>query len=201
MLLLKILILAAMLHMNPLYKHPEENSIDRLNRMDSIAQDIAEIAMDPEEEPLFDGDNARFKTALFIASVANNESDYNAKVDSGKRFGDHGKAACLMQIHTMSEPYHYSRQYLFASRQNCIRAGLHMIRLHRCGSWVPGMMRSYVSGSCRRRSNTDSERIISRVAFSEVKGYISVMHYFDKKGIPEGLEYIDLDYSGKIVAY
>lgn len=177
MLPLKVLIFAAMLNMNPLYKHSFEDPIVRSERYNSIASDIAYIAMDQKEEPLFTGPDGRIKTAIFLASVANNESDFSQAIDSGKKFGDHGWSACIFQIGVhQKEPNNYSRKYLLSDRKNCIRAGLHMIRLHRCAGWIGSMMRSYVSGSCKKRKIPEHERMISYSSWGEVSGYIFVIN-------------------------
>ena len=71
--ILKTLVLAAILHMSPMNQYPKwaykiETPDQRLQRLDSIAQDIAAVVLDPEEEPIFDGPKGRIQTAVFLAS-------------------------------------------------------------------------------------------------------------------------------------
>lgn len=71
-------------------------------RYESIASDIATVATDPSEPPLFGGDDGRVKSALVVLSVAFWESGFRADVDGGRckpNECDHGLAYSLWQLH------------------------------------------------------------------------------------------------------
>ena len=102
-----------------------------LERYESIAKDIATVAMDEANDPLFAGGDGRQKTALLMASIASFESYYRADVDSGKARGDNGKSWCLMQIQvgTGKTAEGWSGEELIASRNKCLTAGLNKLRV------------------------------------------------------------------------
>lgn len=104
MVTLKVLskyVYAAMVSWVPLNQHAyyeaEETTKARYER---IADDYAIVALDPNEPPLFKGDEdrARAQTALTMASFGSYESFFNAEVEDGRKRGDHGTAYCLMQV-------------------------------------------------------------------------------------------------------
>ena len=47
---------------------------DTVERYESIAKDIADVALDPNEPPLFGGPQGRAQTALYVTSIAFYES-------------------------------------------------------------------------------------------------------------------------------
>src|SRR5579863_10095977 len=70
-------------------------------RYTALATNIAWVALDPNEEPLFsDEEGGRARTALLIAAVASYESGgFRKDLDNDKGTGDNGNAHCLLQIH------------------------------------------------------------------------------------------------------
>lgn len=147
-------LLAAMVAWVPMKNHAyyEREEVTSA-RYTAISQDIATVSLLEKEEPLYVGvdDSGRVKTALLVASTASFESAFEARVDDGRKLGDHGTAYCIMQIHPESGVYLDGGTYGYASRQSrawidanrdklifgkdlienrqtCIRVGLHMMR-------------------------------------------------------------------------
>jgi hypothetical protein len=93
-------IFAAMISWVPIsdhsyYEKPEITTA----RYHDIANSIVEVALDPEQEPLFAEEDGRIKTALLLASVASSEGFFRKDIDSCKIGGDHGLAWGLWQTH------------------------------------------------------------------------------------------------------
>lgn len=107
---------------------------DTVERYESIAKDIAIVALDPNEPPLFGGPQGRAETALYVTAIAFYESGgYRRDVDAGvgkRSRGDGGRSWCLMQINLGEglTPEQWSGRDLVQDRQKCIRAGLARIR-------------------------------------------------------------------------
>jgi hypothetical protein len=107
---------------------------DTVERYESIAKDIADVAMDPNEPPLFGGPQGRAQTALFVTSIAFYESGgYRRDVDAGdgpRSRGDGGRSWCIMQINIGRgmTAEQWSGRDLVLDRHKCIRAGLARIR-------------------------------------------------------------------------
>jgi hypothetical protein len=107
---------------------------ETLDRYASIARDIATVALDPAEAPLFGGPQGRAQTGLLLASVAFYESGgFRRDVDLGlgnRARGDSGRSWCLMQINigdgTTIE--RWTGHNLVEDRQKCFRAGLRKLR-------------------------------------------------------------------------
>ena len=115
-------LLSAMTSWVPLEQHRYyETAAETDARYRAIAQDIAVVALDPEEAPLFAGDDGRAKTALLLASVASFESTFNGKVDDCRVSGDAGKAHGLWQTHA-------SKAQVCADRLAAARIALRMVR-------------------------------------------------------------------------
>ena len=94
-----------------------------------IVRDVFEVTQDPNEQPLFQGDNAREKTALFLLAIASFESGFHPLVDSGRIKGDGGNSWCHMQI-LIGEgrtTEGWTGKDLIADRKKCFRAGLHIL--------------------------------------------------------------------------
>src|SRR5262249_4293140 len=90
-------ILSAMIAWMPLKVHHREAEDEARARYQAIAQDIAAVALDENEPPLFAGEDGRTQTALLVASIASFESHFRADVDAGKARGDNGISWCVMQ--------------------------------------------------------------------------------------------------------
>jgi hypothetical protein len=128
-------LLAAMVTWSPPGDHDYyESREETLDRYASIAHDIAEVALDPAEAPLFGGPHGRAQTGLLVASVAFYESGgYRRDVDMGigkKARGDSGRSWCLMQVNigdgTTLESW--TGRDLVQERQKCLRVGLRRMR-------------------------------------------------------------------------
>jgi hypothetical protein len=128
-------LIAAMVTWSPPADHDYYASREEtLDRYAAIAHDIATVALDPAEAPLFGGPQGRAQTALLVASVAFYESGgYRRDVDFGigkKARGDSGRSWCLMQINlgegaTLES---WTGRDLVAERQKCLRVGLRRMR-------------------------------------------------------------------------
>lgn len=167
-------LLAAMLFWSPLHDHiVHEDPAKRLIRYQSIASDIAEVVMDPNEKPVFQGEWGREKTALLLASIAWHESGFHEAVDTGIKRGDNGRSVCIMQVmtHTKGTTYNYTADYLLKDRKNCIRAAL-LIARHKCKGGIYKRLRAYASGSCAKRDNPKHEKSVARAAKGLVNGYV-----------------------------
>jgi len=158
-------LVAAMIAWVPLHAHaPLESPEDTLARYESIARDLATVALDDDEEPLFAGDDGRVQTALLMASVASYESSYGKTVDDGTRRGDHGHSYCLMQIRVGGGVTRegWSGSDLVRDRTLCFRAGLHILHssfgaCHRLP--VEDRMSAYATGHCFENARVSRSRI------------------------------------------
>ncbi len=104
--MLKVLtsyLLAAMTTWMPVHEHARHEASDVTEaRYDAIAQDVAQVALDPDEQPLFEGEDGRVKTALLLLAVAYHESGFRGSIDAGlcKPYEcDHGRAFSMWQLH------------------------------------------------------------------------------------------------------
>jgi hypothetical protein len=151
-------LLAAMVTWSPPgdhdYYEPREETLERYA---AIARDVAEVALDPGEAPLFGGPQGRMQTGLLLASVAFYESGgYRRDVDLGigkKARGDSGRSWCLMQINlgdgTTVE--RWSGRDLVLDRQKCLRVGLRRMResFDMCkGEAFIDRLSGYTTGRC-----------------------------------------------------
>ncbi len=128
-------LLAAMVTWSPPSDHDYyEARAETLDRYAAIAHDIAQVALDPAEPPLFPGPQGRAQTALVMASVAFYESGgYRRDVDFGigkRARGDSGRSWCLMQINIGDgmTVERYTGRDLVLDRQKCLRVGLRRLR-------------------------------------------------------------------------
>ena len=91
-------LVAAMTAWVPLQGAAASRRTKRMARYESIARDVAAVAFDEAEEPLFPGPDGRAQTALFMLSIASFESAYRKRRRRRHGRGDHGHSYCLMQI-------------------------------------------------------------------------------------------------------
>lgn len=122
-----------------------EPSLAEVPYYQEIARDVANVALDETEAPVFDGDHAREKTALLLLAIARYESGGFARaVDVGQKLGDGGKSHCLMQVQLRPGE-------AIPTREACVRLGLARVResMALCRSSAPGdRLGGYVRGRC-----------------------------------------------------
>lgn len=94
-------IFAAMISWVPISEHTftGESVEDITARYELIAETVEKKALDPNHEPLIEGEDGRIKTALLLASVASFESQYGRDVVTCQRLGDKGVAYGPWQTH------------------------------------------------------------------------------------------------------
>ena len=147
-------LVAAMIGWVPLHAHaPSESNDDARARYESIARDVASVAFDEAEAPLFGGPEGRAQTALLMLSVASYESGYLQRVDDGRGLGDHGHSYCLMQLRVGRGLTRegWDGHDLVTHREHCFRAGLHVLRASFgvCHSLpVDDRLSAYATGHC-----------------------------------------------------
>jgi hypothetical protein len=110
-----------------------------LARRESIARDFIEVASDANETPVFEGADARARTALLLMSIARFESGYDLLVDTGAVRGPAGEV-CLLQVlvdaryvkgRGMETAEGWTADELVVDRKKCARAALHKLRVSR----------------------------------------------------------------------
>lgn len=141
----------------------EQGDVRRL----SIATDVAAVAMDPLEVPVFDSGSdflSRANTALFLASIASYESGYDVRVDLGHcealpggiqaGWCDNGHAHSIWQ-HNIGEGKTldgWRKADLISDRRKAARAALHALQLSAksCGKTYSGAdaFSIYAQGFC-----------------------------------------------------
>ena len=158
-------LVAAMLAWVPAYAHAPKESPDQVHeRYGSIAHDLAEVALDESESPLFNGADGRTETALLMLSVASFESSFSKRVDDGSRRGDRGSSYCLMQIHVghAFTREGWNGQQLVDDRKLCFRAALHLLQnsFSACRSLqVDDRLSAYASGHCYSEARISRSRV------------------------------------------
>src|SRR5262249_39879392 len=136
---------------------------------------IALVSLDPAEAPMFGGKFGRERMAALLLSVSYFESGWRRDVHLGigkLARGDSGRSWCLMQIHIRKGPpqdgWDGPRRggargpELVASRERCLRAGLHILRRSaRACSQRPltQWLNAYASGTCERGENESRARV------------------------------------------
>jgi hypothetical protein len=141
---------------------PPQHDLDRA-RYESIAHDIATVALDASEEPVFAGDLGRERTALLMAAIASLESGYRADVDDGRTTGDHGQSFCIMQVRVLGKTDEgWTGKDIIADRTKCLRAGLH--RMRTSFTWckehaVDDRLAGYTVGTCRDNEHLSRDRV------------------------------------------
>jgi hypothetical protein len=135
-------------------------------RYAEIAKSIADVVLDPAEQPIFYGASARQQTAALLLSISYFESGWRRDVDLGlgsQARGDSGNSWCLMQISVGRNGIGgLSGPDLVASRERCVRTGLRIVR-HAVNScrhrpmlqWLD----AYASGTCERGMQASTRRM------------------------------------------
>jgi len=162
-------LLSAMMSWAPPASHdyyaPREETTERY---ESIARDVAEVALDPNEAPLFGGPQGRAQTALVLMSIANFESGgFRRDVDLGmgpRGRGDSGRSWCLMQINVGEgkTTERWTGRELVEDRRRCFRAGLERIRqsFALCeGMPLLDRLSGYTRGRCEANDETSRHRL------------------------------------------
>jgi hypothetical protein len=158
-------LVAAMLAWVPLHAHAPIESRDHvMARYESIARDVATVALDESEASLFDGEDGRTETALLMLAVASYESSFSKRVDDGIRRGDHGYSYCLMQIRVGSGATRegWSGRQLIENRKLCFRAALHILQASftACRNLpVDDRLSAYASGHCFAAAEISRSRL------------------------------------------
>lgn len=140
------------------YAENVETAEERTQRYVNIAQAVADVVLDRDEEPLFSGRYGREKTGRLILAVFERESGWHKHVQLGlgkHSRGDGGKSWCLGQ-HMLGDsgktPEGWTGAELVADLNKCVVATLHRMRssMQQCrsGSEVTEGLASYASGSC-----------------------------------------------------
>lgn len=114
----------------------------------NIALAIAEVALDPNQEPLFNGDEGRVQTALVLASIASHESHFSYDVVNCLKAGDNGLAWGPFQTHS-------GKVRTCASLVEAATIALGMVRnsITHCQTVpTPDKLSIYTNGQCRRSS-------------------------------------------------
>lgn len=139
---------------------PPETRAQHMERRRAIVRDVLRVAMDSSEQPLFDGDDGRLRTALFMLAIMRFESSYDLRVDRfhcaamPKGYCDGGAAWCMGQVHTGPSGYTaegWTGPQLLKDRTKCARAQLHILQacLRMCAGPVTWQSFSpYASGTC-----------------------------------------------------
>jgi hypothetical protein len=132
------------------------------DRYREIATDIAEVVT--EQEPVYGGRHARFRTAALVASIMWHESKFAVSVD--QRLGRERRRSmvCMMQINVGHKRTRegWSAQDLIQDRRKCVEAGLHIVQhsFEACRHLPESSrLRAYVSGSCSKGQSPSAARI------------------------------------------
>ncbi|MDB4992890.1 MAG: uncharacterized protein JWM74_322 [Myxococcaceae bacterium] len=145
-------LLTAMIAWNPPAQHREGEKA-ATERYTSMANDIAAVALDAEESPLFEGPQGRPQTALLIAATASFESSYRKDVDTGQTKGDSGRSWCMLQVQVFGKTAEkWTGDELIQDRKKCVRAGLHKMKesFTMCKALpLIDRLSAYTCGTCR----------------------------------------------------
>lgn len=156
-------LLAIMLLVAPPGRVPaRESEADGRARYAVIAEDVAAVASDSTELPLFGGKRARERTAALLLSVAYLESGFRLDVDDGRTRGDGGRSCTLWQLNAgRGRVQGFSCGELLANRRRAAKIALWAMR--RSAAACPGpvdlMLRVYASGSCAKGERESADRV------------------------------------------
>jgi hypothetical protein len=121
--------------------HPNESAC-RARLLDAVVHARA-VAYDEGEEPLFEGEDGRFKTALLLLAIAYKESRWDAKALNPA--GDAG----VMQTRSLWWGGH-TRDEILKDPELGYRLGLHALQHVRkaCGGKAVHWLGAFASGKC-----------------------------------------------------
>jgi len=158
----------------PTIEARRETAEARSERYESIARDVVAVVFDPDERPLFAGDDGRAKTALTLLGLTRYESDWHVDVDNGTTRGDKGRSWCLGQVlldakgaKTTAEGW--TGPDLVADRRKCLRVVLRMAResFVACRALpVEERLALYARGSCESADGRKLSRTRMALAFA-----------------------------------
>jgi hypothetical protein len=135
-------------------------------RYAAIARTIADVALDPEEPPVFTGERARERTAALLLSIAFHESGWRRDVDLGlgpqARGG--GRYYCIMQVAVDrgKKASGWTGPELIENRSRCVRAALDILQRAKSSCRAQGpdaWMRIYTSGRCTHGRKSADARL------------------------------------------
>ncbi len=158
-------LVAAMLAWVPPHAHAPIESRDHvLARYESIARDVASVALDESEAPVFEGPDRRTETAVLMLAVASYESSFSRRVDEGTRRGDHGHSYCLMQVQVGGGATRegWNGRQLIEDRKLCFRAALHILQASfaACRKLpLDDRLSAYASGHCFADAEISRSRV------------------------------------------
>jgi hypothetical protein len=172
-------LVAAMNMMSPAHRdhflrEARESHAQADERYLEIATAIIDVSFDPAEKPIFGGQYARTKTAMFIAHKFFMESGFRRDVHTGigrenlPTINDYGKSWCMGQLmlgkkridlgngkwitdSASTTPEGWTGRELLADNRKCASATLHAIRrsISACnGLPFPERLAAYATGSC-----------------------------------------------------
>jgi hypothetical protein len=161
---LVLYLVAAMNTWVPMKAQHHERLEHATARYESIARDVAAVALDDSEEPLFEGNDGRVQTAVFLLAIASFESDFRLPVDQGIGRGDHGDSYCLMQIRVGAGTTRegWTGRQLVTDRKLCFRAALHILHgsFNICHTLpIEDRMSAYATGRCLRNVDVVRQRM------------------------------------------
>jgi len=157
----------------PSYPGWAETAAERTGRMQSIADDIAAVVADVDEQPIVGGHQGRARTAALLVAIGSLESGYAPDADKGPCWRgldgkstrcDGGLAVSAWQIRVGAgrTAEGYSREDLFADRKKAIRTALHLVRrsVNACRREAPlHRLAAFASGSCSRGHQASAARV------------------------------------------
>jgi hypothetical protein len=140
-----------------------ESKEQAIARYTAIADAMARVALDPKEQPLFTGEDAREKTALLMLTISLYESHWRRDVDYGLGRQAKRRYRCLMQIAvpTGKTPEGWTGRDLVKSRERCFRRALHILqrgRKHCADHGKRAFLNHYASGYCDRGKKAVDKR-------------------------------------------
>lgn len=155
--MIESLILAAMIEL----QHPKHQALsymrepltDAQRRYESMAADIAAVAFEEDEPPLFDGPAGREATAMLLTAIAWHESGFRKDVETCHgpiAKGDRGRSIGLFQIIRGPNREGHSASDICNDRKLQIRLGLRTLRRAKdfCGGSPLVWLQAYGSGRC-----------------------------------------------------
>lgn len=155
--MIESLILAAMVELF----HPKHQAVSYMReplseaqkRYEEMAADIAEVAFEEDEAPLFDGPAGREATALLLTAIAWHESGFRKDVETCHgpiAKGDQGRSIGLFQIIRGPNREGHSAKEICSDRKLQVRLGLHVLRRAKefCGGPPLVWLQAYGSGRC-----------------------------------------------------